>query len=238
MFKATNPDSSYSKQYIGTVNRIAVLYDKYRTHVKLTLIHLKNVKGDTQRILERKQNELLNAVGAEKQDILDMISILHKRIEEIETNIVFFETIPIMQYHVQKIINSINLHMTDVIIRKGYKFKVPYLGKISVRRRKRGRPMPNWDLSNKKKQSIIDAGGVPYNKDTAPDGEKWLIYHDGDNETIINWERPPMSFIPNVEFYTFVPSLKGPNSFGTNLHRYVKQNPAVIDRYDWWEAPK
>lgn len=238
MFKATNPDAAYTKQFVGEIFRIPELHEMYKTHVKLTLIHLKNVKGDTQRILERKQAELKSDEVVDKQSVVDMITMLNKRLDEIEAAIVFFDTIPIMKYHVQKIVNTINLHMTDVIIRKGYKFKIPYIGKISVKRRKRGRPMPNWGLSNKKKEEIINSGGMPYHKDTAPDGEKWLIYHEGDHENIINWERANENYIPNILFYTFVPSLKGDNSFMTNLHKYVKQNPNVVYNYEWWEAPK
>jgi len=47
----------------------------------------------------------------------------------------------------------------------------------------------NWGKSNEIKRSIIARGGTPYNKKTAPDGEKWLVLYDNNRFLRFNWDK-------------------------------------------------
>lgn len=70
--------------------------------------------------------------------------------------------------------------ISNEIIFKAYKFTVGEIGEFKIVRDKRRGKSINWGASNKRKQELIDAGEVPFNKDNAPDGVKWFIYHEGD----------------------------------------------------------
>ena len=45
----------------------------------------------------------------------------------------------------------------------------------------------DWGESIKNKQTLIDAGITPYDKNTAPDGVKWFIYHNEDYTYWFKW---------------------------------------------------
>ena len=78
-----------------------------------------------------------------------------------------------------------NTGVSDMIVKEGYRFKVPGLGTLRIiRRKKRSTMAVNFKETNRKKQEILDRGGTPYEvlerdkdgkiiKDNG--GEKYLV---------------------------------------------------------------
>jgi hypothetical protein len=121
-----------------------------------------------------------------------------------------------------------NMRIVDEIV-NGYNFVAPHIGNIYVIRRQRGRRPVDWGRSNEYKDKLIAAGKTPYNKDTAPDGEKWLFYHDGEYAHYYFW-RQSACRSDNRKDYKFVPT-GGPKGNIKKLHDYIEDNPEVIHNF-------
>lgn len=103
------------------------------------------------------------------------------------------------------IIREFNKGISNKIIYNQYTFKINigYFRVIRVQRR--GKSI-NWGASNKRKQELIEQNLVPYNKETAPHGLEWFIYHEGDY-FIWNWFKDKSAkFIKNVVSYKLLPT--------------------------------
>lgn len=86
------------------------------------------------------------------------------------------------------ITRDFNKKLISLII-EGYKYESK-LGIFEVQKRERNaNNIINWDLSLKKKQEIINAGRVPYNKKDAPNGEFWFVYFTDSIHYAVKWIR-------------------------------------------------
>jgi len=113
----------------------------------------------------------------------------------------------LLQYKLMKMpystFNNINSTVNSEIaksILRGYNFKIGLgeikIGNIAVEKIERkfdlaGHPLDrsvNWEESNTFKQALIEDGVEVYNKDTAPNGRRWFIYHDEPYIYYINWQ--------------------------------------------------
>ena len=122
-------------------------------------------------------------------------------------------------------------------ILEGYKFRIPSVGgqlEIKVRERKKKSKRftdINWDESLKYKQELIDKGEVPYNKETAPDGVKWFVYHEGPY-CLWNWFRATGDrYKKNIMNYSFKVT-RGPNGNARKMWEMFKKNPIAEITYD------
>ena len=79
------------------------------------------------------------------------------------------------------------------------------LSSIRIRKKKRVRANIDWGTSNKNKERILAEGKVPFNKDSAPDGIKWLAYHTSDYEYWWYWNKA-VSNVLHRTVYAFVPT--------------------------------
>lgn len=111
------------------------------------------------------------------------------------------------------------------IAEKAYKFNLGGLGEFkAVKDKRRGKSI-NWGDSNKRKQEIIDSGQVPFNKETAPDGIKWFILHEGD---YFKWQwYKSNSYVKNINVSTF----KVTRTNRIMLGRAVKNDPYAETTY-------
>ena len=110
----------------------------------------------------------------------------------------------------------------------GYKFTIGHgLGLIEVIKIKRkfhtnkdGVPKVaiDWGPSNKRKAELISEGRIPYNKKTAPDGVKWLIFHTALSYCRWKWYKKSYHMIPNMTTYSFKPT----HTNKRELSRYTK----------------
>lgn len=155
------------------------------------------------------------------------INIKHfdSKIENLKTKIVSFK-----QY--KFLVSLFNETISDLIIREGYTFKLGHhLGEIRIRKKRRHpNKMPvNWNESLKTKQAIIDAGEVPYDKDTAPEGKKWLVRFTDKFGYYWYWSKYRCA-ISNRDAYSFNPTAGGYGNI-KKLHQYRKHNPLVVTKY-------
>lgn len=62
------------------------------------------------------------------------------------------------------------------------------------------RKVVDWATSNRNKREILKRGGIPYNKENAPDGEEWLVYHNNTSifKTVF---KPNLRMAKNIAFY-------------------------------------
>lgn len=81
------------------------------------------------------------------------------------------------------------------------------IGSIFVKEKERSLDSKNidWKSSNTLKQSIIDEGKIPYDKNNAPDGVKWHIYFTSTFTYWIWWKYSTL-ISTNATFYKFIPT--------------------------------
>lgn len=95
----------------------------------------------------------------------------------------------------------------------------------------------NWGESNKVKAAIIERGGIPYHKDTAPDGEQWLVYHTSGWNPYIVWKAGSVlhpikkKVVPRFPYITYLPS-SGEDSLLDRLYTHRRNNPNIIHKYE------
>jgi len=128
------------------------------------------------------------------------------------------------------IVKEANPLIVDEII-KGKEFHMGYnLASIMVIHKKRcitkrARSAIDWGKSNKLKAQLIAEGKTPFNKETAPDGEKWFIYQEGSHGNYFRWVKKNVK-IENSPIYKFKPVTgTGKDSVVTKLHVYNRLNP-------------
>jgi len=62
------------------------------------------------------------------------------------------------------------------------------------------RKVVDWATSNRNKREILKNGGTPYNKESAPQGQEWLVYHTNTSifKTIF---KPNLKIAKNIAFF-------------------------------------
>jgi hypothetical protein len=120
-----------------------------------------------------------------------------------------------------------NKAVIDEMIRHGYVFHLPFgLAYLYVKRYRSSKKQVDWGTTDIKRKEILDRGGKLYNKDTCPDGEKYLTYFEDDYIYFIQWNKNRCA-IPNKSFYAFVPY----KEVCEDIFRYIKANPNVVHVY-------
>jgi len=112
---------------------------------------------------------------------------------------------------------------------RGYKFRPgENLGQFHlVKDIRRGKTI-DWGNSNKLKQSIIERGGVPYDKVNAPDGEEWLLYYQDNDYYKWKWfKETSTTFIKNVKYYIFKPCTTNRRS----IAKVIKEDDLITESY-------
>lgn len=121
-------------------------------------------------------------------------------------------------------------HITDIMVKTGYELKLGYkLGKLLPKAKKNkgaSSKIPDWENSLKNKQAIIDRGGTPYHRDTAPDGEKWFVKYDQEYGVYWHWEKLGANF-PHETYYAF----SMVRDVDRKLWHYFKLKPNIINFY-------
>lgn len=115
-------------------------------------------------------------------------------------------------------------------VNRGYKYRPnERLGVFNIIKDIRKGKTIDWGKSNKVKQSIIDAGGIPYNKETAPEGEMWHIYYEDNSYFKWVWfkEGKAINFIKNIKYYFFRPCTKNRRS----IAQAIKEDELVTEIY-------
>jgi hypothetical protein len=111
------------------------------------------------------------------------------------------------------IIKSGNSLLIDRIVEDNYTLEPNRnFGTIGVVANSSKKKRVNWGESNKKKQEIIDRGGIPYYKEEDLNneeykGEEWLIYHE-DLDFFLHWERSyaARQYNPVLSDYAYKPA--------------------------------
>lgn len=130
------------------------------------------------------------------------------------------------------IVGEFNEMLIDLIIKEGYTFKLGNnCGELRIRKKKRSKTKPpiDWKASNQLKADIIAAGKTPYNKETAPDGVKWFLYHEGEYGYYWYWAKYKCNH-KHRTLYSFNP-VKGDNSIIRKLNQYIEVFPAAVENY-------
>jgi hypothetical protein len=152
----------------------------------------------------------------------------YKKFKELEYKLEN-QSMDIVDYRTfNNIINMYNTNISEILIQGYKKFKIPFnLGDIKIMvldttDMKRCYDFPN---SMKRKQAIIDKGGTPYNKKTAPDGEKWLSVYETTKEIFWKWSNH--RYAKNSQYYRFYPSSYYPTEEG----KYITSIEDITKNY-------
>jgi predicted GNAT family acetyltransferase len=114
--------------------------------------------------------------------------------------------VPLVVY--KQIVKEFNKNVLKLIVEQGLTYSCPHgCGVLKVKRKENQVEIRrvNWELSNKIKKRIQRDGGTPYNKDYAPNGEKWLVYHSNDFDCWLAWGKSSSSVL-NSSYYSFKPA--------------------------------
>jgi len=157
------------------------------------------------------------------KDLVKYIIEINKKIYKLDSELAYYKNLNV-EYKIHKyIIDTFNLNMRTTIL-EGYTFNIGKgLSSIRVQRKKRTKANINWEESNKKKKEILERGGIPFNKTTAPDGEHWRVVFTTDEECWIFWNKAKAR-AESKTGYTFIPS-NGKKGFKSELRQVLKANP-------------
>lgn len=135
------------------------------------------------------------------------------------------------------ILHRFNAKCIDAIIYKNWSMDFyKGAGQIQIRKVENHNKRIDWEKSMKKKQSIIDKGGIPYLKEDAEKienykGEKWIIYRPA-IDFFIHWFVPLKykEYVFIFKDFRFVPS-RGSNSFVKKLADVKKDREYAFKLY-------
>lgn len=197
------------------------------SHFKIQVSELEeivNFDEPKEGIIKVKDDKILNTLLNKLCFINCSLNEKYKIREKCEDYLISIE---IYKY----VIKTFNKRIVEKIL-EGYKFNLgANLGFIAIKRLKRNhnRLSINWGASKKLKKEIIERGGIPYNKETAPDGEKWFVYYTDDYKHLWFWKRSWCT-VKNKSFYAFRPTT-GKSGNIKKLVKYIKDNPFVVTKY-------
>lgn len=138
----------------------------------------------------------------------------------IEQGIIQKDEIPYRLFY--DVIKEFHKGISDKIITDAYQFRPSEIGIFEIIKDVRRGKTIDWGASKKRKQEIIDEGGVPFNKVSAPNGVEWFVYHSGEDYFKWNWYKIKESnFIKNLKYYIFRAATGNRRAVGSA----VKQNP-------------
>lgn len=131
-----------------------------------------------------------------------------------------------------EVLNEYHRGISEAII-KGYSHSPNgQLGNFKILKDIRRRKTINWGESNKLKQNIIDTGGTPYNKETAPHGDMWFVLFEDNEYFKWIWDKTtPVKFVKNSKYYVFRACTKNRRTVG----KVIKENEFITDKYDTYK---
>jgi len=134
--------------------------------------------------------------------------------------------------HWIKIIKKFNKKVIDLIIKEGYEFHLGYgLDYIRIKKRIRNNPEINNPASYQKRKKIIAEGKIPYNEETAPNGEKWKVYRIERYKYVWYWSKKSIN-VKNSYYYTFKPT-GGKKGMICSLYNFINENPNHTIKYKY-----
>ena len=173
-----------------------------------------------------------------KQTIKDLM-YANKAYTRLSVAIAEFKNILVDYPTFSTILKIYNKTKIKLLITKGYSWNLGnglgslfvVLKRIPVKTSKEGKVLirPNWPESKKKKQALLDAGEVPYCKNTAPNGKPWLVAFTDEVQAYFEWRGFNKRYVANIGDMCFRPT-QGANGICLKLSQYRKNNPEV-DRY-------
>lgn len=131
-----------------------------------------------------------------------------------------------------KVIKKFNAALVKEIVEEGYEFFLGHgLTSIRIKRRIRENPEINNPASYQKRKQIIAEGKIPYNKDTAPNGERWRVYRTERYKFRWYWSKKSVS-VKNAYYYTFQPT-GGKKGMILYLYNFINNNPNHTIKYKY-----
>jgi len=180
---------------------------------------IKPLKASSQKIKYIKL--LFNVVLKAKSDVKQLLD----KIEQLKPKIINFKKYKFL-------VSNFNDMISDQIIKEGYTLKMGnHLGEIRIIKKKRpeGKKPINWQASNTAKAAILANGDIPYSKENAPDGKKWLVHFTEPFGYYWYWSKY-LCTCTNRDSYSFKPTA---GDYGNikKLNQYRKHNPLVVIKY-------
>lgn len=144
---------------------------------------------------------------------IDNYAHVNKAVEQLKERLKNIQETALSCKKFSFIIKEGNNLIIDKIIKEAYEFTpMSTFGSIVVTKNSSKKERINWGASNKKKQEILDRGGIPYCKEDALNnndykGEQWLINHDS-LDFFLHWERTysARTYNPYLNDYAYKPA--------------------------------
>jgi hypothetical protein len=237
--KEIHKNINYLKQNIGSLtfrkNNVLRKLELNELHVKgllnVNIEDLKDITDLNTLTFNSAYKKTLEVVAFDfiKLQLTKLIHI-NVKLKDFIDKLKAIKTVEVTYKEYSFLVREFNLAIVDKII-QGYIFNMGYgISSISIKIKKRHKARINWNESNKLKQAILDRGGVPYNKEVSPEGEKWKVYYTEDTYPYIYWNKLTCS-IENNRYYCFDP-VTGNYSMVTKVYQYINSNPFAKILYD------
>jgi hypothetical protein len=229
-----------------TVADITILHKKYSFKTNLIqLISYIELTSDrnTDYLLDKNKESLVRSlieadVDHPKYKMLAfkvrILIISNVRLFHNTNRLAYYKSLKMPYLSFNYLNTAINNEMSKSILR-GYDFnlgigevKIGVIGIDKIERKFDETGLPtdrsiDWGESNKFKKTLIEQGIEPYNKETAPNGKHWFLYHTEPYIYYINW-RISMYAHRLIKFFKF-----DPNSFINTKNRLISD---VLDEYN------
>lgn len=116
---------------------------------------------------------------------------------------------------------------------EGYRFRPGHsLGTFYITKDLRKGYSIDWGSSNKRKAELITEGKIPYDKETAPDGEKWFIFYVDNLYFKWKWSQDTATHLTrNLKHYMFDATTGNRKSVGKAIKRMNNTTEPIIDKY-------
>lgn len=125
-------------------------------------------------------------------------------------------------------LNTYHREISDKIMKSYIHKPNEQLGSFNVIRDIRRGKTINWGESNKLKDLLIKTGKVPYNKETAPDGEMWHIYYTDNDYFKWKWfKEGATQYLKNAKYYVFRACSRNRRTVG----KVIKEDQLIAENY-------
>lgn len=138
---------------------------------------------------------------------IDNYTIVNRAVKQLKERLTNLKDNKVSEDIFRFIFKKGNSLIIDKIVYENYTFTpLATFGSIGITANSSNKKRVNWGESDKKKEEILARGGTPFSKDN-PDGEKWMIYHEG-LDFFINWNRSysARTYNPILNDYAYKPA--------------------------------
>lgn len=228
-----------SLKNVGTHSKDSCLVNNTEDEIKWLKAHIQTIEDKLKRFRGRPDHDMTKDEFYEVYGLRRNVVECRLRLKDLEKLPFKTDKVIMNEKLFREIIYRYNKKMVDALIDGDVVNMGSYLGYLNISKIERGNPnfisqkgnaTPNWHASNKRKQEIIDRGGIPKDKEH-PEGENWIVYYTDPYYLRYSWVKNKGACrVKNHPFYSFKIA-RGVNGPTKKLVQANKDNPFLFKKY-------